>query len=523
MNRPAGTHRPDAPATGEQPAGPAAPRESGPPWRRLDNRLLLVQLKWLIPPALSTAFYAMITLGRLDSAAFIRLGLLTGVFLMLMLWRLVQLLTTRYRVAGDLLEVHTGLVGRRHRSIPCDRIRGVDITADPFHRVFGLVVVKITTAQRGGDNGDTQLEALRKDEAHELRRVLLRRAATSATTTADDDGTIARMDWAWVRYMPLTCWGVLGIAILFGMALRLLDGFGVKPEKVLHTLVHLLGTDLLWQTIVVGTVAVLAIGTLAAVAMSAEEWWGYRFERDDDGNLAVNRGLLTTRSLSIDACRMRGIEIAEPLLLRLGGGAQVAAVATGLDKADDSEVTKLKTLTPGIPRALADDIAATVAGEQPSPTTVPLTAHPRAALRRRHTRAALTVLGTCAVPAVLGLFLTPVLLHIAWISALVLLPLGAWLATDAYRALGHTVRGRHLITRYGTFKRRTVALQRDSVIGWKIVRSPTQRWAGLATVMATTAAGKEGAYPVYDVQLGEGLAFADEAVPHLLAPFLDRG
>ena len=48
-----------------------------------------------------------------------------------------------------------------------------------------------------------------------------------------------------------------------------------------------------------------------------------------------------------------------------------------------------------------------------------------------------------------------------------------------------------------------------------------QRRAGLATVLATTAAGA-GAYAIRDVGTGTGLDAADAAVPDLLAPFLER-
>ncbi|MGW2331463.1 PH domain-containing protein [Streptomyces sp. NPDC001700] len=529
---PGQAHRPEqADETGQAPDDPAAPgtapaeaerADGGVPWRRLDNRLLLVQLKWLVPPALSTGFYALITLGRLDREAYIRLGLLAGVFLLIMLWRLVELLTTHYRVAGDILEVRTGLLGRRRRTVPCDRIRGIDLTADPFLRVFGLVTVKITTAQGGGEQGDTSLEALRAADAEELRQTLLRRAE-AAPGKADPDRLIARMDWAWLRYMPLNSWGVLAVLVVGASALRILDGFGIKPERTLRAVLGFLGAAGLWESIVLGTLALLVVGSVTAVALAAEEWWGYRLERDESDNFAVHRGLLTTRSLSIDARRMRGVEVTEPLALRLGGGAHVAAVATGLQKTEDLEVSKMRTLSPGVPRARAHEIAAAVVGEHPSPTTAALRPHPRAALRRRHVRAALTVLAPCAGLALLGLLLTPVLLHIAWISAAVLLPAGALFAHSGYRALGHALHGRHLLTRYGTFIRRTVALRRDSVVGWVIVQSPAQRRSGLATVRVTTSACKSGAYPVRDVNLAEGLVFADEAVPGLLTPFLERG
>ncbi|MEK8142616.1 PH domain-containing protein [Streptomyces sp. M10(2022)] len=118
--------------------------------------------------------------------------------------------------------------------------------------------------------------------------------------------------------------------------------------------------------------------------------------------------------------------------------------------------------------------------------------------------------------------LTPVLLWIAAACAVVFVPVAVLLALDAYRGLGHTLSGDYLVTRSGTVRRSTAALERAGVIGWTVRQSYFQRRAGLIGVTATTAAGA-GAYTVYDADESEGLAFAAGAVPGLLEPFLERG
>ncbi len=59
----------------------------------------------------------------------------------------------------------------------------------------------------------------------------------------------------------------------------------------------------------------------------------------------------------------------------------------------------------------------------------------------------------------------------------------------------------------------------DGIIGWNLERSFFQRRAGLATLVATTAAGRQG-YAVQDVPLETAVRLAEEAVPGLLTPFL---
>jgi putative membrane protein len=130
-----------------------------------------------------------------------------------------------------------------------------------------------------------------------------------------------------------------------------------------------------------------------------------------------------------------------------------------------------------------------------------------------------TVLLLEIVLVLLGTLLTDVLLHIAWISALVLVPVAVAPATDAYHSLGHGLDEEYFVARRGTVRRSTVALQRSGIIGWTVRQSVFQRRAGLMTVIVTTAAGA-GAYAVPDADSDAGLDLAGAAVPGLLAPFL---
>jgi putative membrane protein len=103
------------------------------------------------------------------------------------------------------------------------------------------------------------------------------------------------------------------------------------------------------------------------------------------------------------------------------------------------------------------------------------------------------------------------------VAALVLLPAAVLLAIDRYCGLGHAVTLRHVVTRTGGLRRRTVALQRDGVIGWTFRQSVFQRRAGVVTAEVVTAAGR-GGYPVLDAGTTDAVTFADEATPGLLAP-----
>ncbi len=129
------------------------------------------------------------------------------------------------------------------------------------------------------------------------------------------------------------------------------------------------------------------------------------------------------------------------------------------------------------------------------------------------------VLPGTALLAGLGVTLTPVLLHCAWVFAVVATPLVLWLARDAYRSLGHGLQGGFLVARSGTFSRDTLVLRRSAIAAWTFTDSPFTRRSGLVTLTAAVAAGEDG-YRIRDLAASEAAGFAAAAGPGILAEFL---
>jgi putative membrane protein len=147
---------------------------------------------------------------------------------------------------------------------------------------------------------------------------------------------------------------------------------------------------------------------------------------------------------------------------------------------------------------------------------VALTAHGPAARRRRFTRALLAA-SVLIIAAGVAVWrgAAP---WLVW-AALVSVPAAVMLAEDRYRSLGHAIAGSFLVTRAGSLYRRRDVLQCEAIIGWNVRQTFFQRRAGLATLTATTAAGRQR-YAVRDVPLVLALPLAHRAVPGLLDDFL---
>ncbi|MDN3353327.1 PH domain-containing protein [Actinomadura sp. DC4] len=427
--------------------------------------------------------------------------------------------TTTYRVSAEQIQVRKGLVRRQLLTVPRDRIRTVDVTANALHRSLGLAKVEVGTGRTDRKDDAVKLDALHAGEATRLREELLHRSPErAAEPRLPRESLIVSVPPAWVRYGPFTLTGLVTVGVVAGVAGRAVNEAHIDPGRLgpVSTLLDRWEHAALPVEIGVFAAALLVAVALASTLGYVLAFYGFRLTRNTAGTLHVTRGLITTRSITIEERRLRGVEISEPLLLRAVRGARCLAITTGLRVGRGAERGG-SLLLPPAPRAEAERVAALVLGRT-TPLTCPLTPHGPRATGRRYTRAVgLAALIAAACLVLSGLDVLPAW---TWHVAPVLLVIAALLAYDRTRSLGHALVERTLVSRRGSLVRRRAVLSCDGIIGWNLRRSFFQRRAGLATLVATTAAGRQR-IDVQDVPLDEALRVADAALPGLLTPFLE--
>ncbi|MFI7893330.1 PH domain-containing protein [Streptomyces sp. CACIS-1.16CA] len=490
-------------------------------WHRLDPRTVLVTALVVAGVVAGAAIPVTLGLTRWSSLPVAVLQVLAGALLVIGVAAgadRVRWHRTRYRIGTERVDLHTGLLLVKRRSLARSRIRTVDLTANLMLRLLGLVTVRIGTGEQGSES-TLVLDPVTRAEGERLRLLLLERAAT-ASPGVHREGELAVLDPRWIRYAPVSFVAPMLGGAAAGAVMQVSDWIGAQGQVIEWVGDRFRETPLLW-TIIVLVLAALVAGVVGALGLWIEMWWNYRLEREAGGTLRVRRGLFTSRSISVEEARLRGVDLVEPLGVRLLGAARLDAITTGLAKDHEARNADHNTLLPAAPRTRADSVAADVLREPDTPTGAALTPHPRAARGRRLRWSLAAALAPVLILTLLGALLTPVLLWIALGCAVVAVPVAVALALDAYRALGHALSGRYLVTRSGTVRRSTAALERAGVIGWTVKQSVFQRRAGLLSITATTAAGG-GAYTAYDTDASEGLTFAADAVPGLLEPFLER-
>ncbi|GAA3286742.1 PH domain-containing protein [Dactylosporangium vinaceum] len=504
--------------------GPAegAVADTGDGWRRLSPRMLAVhpvmELRRLIFPLIAVLVGVQTNNGADGGWWALGIGGL-GIGL-----GFLRYFTTSFRITPEYVQVRRGLIRRRTLTVPRDRIRTVDVTAHLLHRVFGLARVTVGTGQTDKKNDGVKFDGLGAAAAENLHRELLHRPVAAPGTTAvpevasaTQETLLAALRPGWIRYGPFTLSGLVTIGVLVGLGSRLVNESHVDLTKIglVHASIDYLQQRPLPVAILLVIAGIVVFTAVASTVGYVLAFWGFRLSRHDSGTLHVRRGLLTTRNTTIEERRLRGVELSEPLLLRAVGGARVLAIATGLRVGRGAERGG-SVLLPPAPHTVAADVAGTVIGAA-EPLRMALAGHGRRATLRRFTRAGVT--STVMILIVLASVLVAGVPWWAFLTALALLPLGLLLAWDRAGALGHAVTGGWLVSRQGSLVRRRYVLRTDAVIGWNLTTSLFQRRAGLTTLTATTAGGRQG-YAILDVADAEAVRVAEAAVPGLLRQFM---
>ena len=103
--------------------------------------------------------------------------------LVLLAWSTVEWLRRTYSLEGGALRLEEGVLARKLRAVPFDRIQQVDLVRKPLHRLLGVATLRVETAG-GGSAAEVDLDVVTLAEAQALRASLLRAKARLAAAPA---------------------------------------------------------------------------------------------------------------------------------------------------------------------------------------------------------------------------------------------------------------------------------------------------------------------------------------------------
>lgn len=468
-----------------------------PQWQRLSPRMLLVhpvhEVLQQIPLLVGSVVLGSATGNPLWTVAAIVLTILFG---------LARWFTTTYRIEPAEVQLRTGVLQRKVLAVPRNRIRSVSTDARLLHRAMGLTVLRISTGQEAKGDAEFALDAVEAGQVPRLRAILL--ADTTPHEQAPAGRELARWQPAWLRYSPLSFTGLAMILAAFGIVYQAGAGALMRDSALAQSGLDVAERLGIAVTVAIAVVAVLVASIVLSVLRSLLTYGNLVLTRRDlpgtDGVLHLQHGLLRVREHTYDMRRLRGGTLREPLLVRMFGGARLDAVMTGVGGEGEASL-----LLPPCPAPTARRVLTALIGRV-DPVSGPLRPHGPAATRRRWTRA-----------LTLPVLVLPVLVVVgvpgwAWTMWVLVTVAAALLAADRSRALGHRVDREWLVARAGSVERRHDCLQTDGIIGWTVRQTLLQRRAGVATLIAATAAGQKR-YEVIDVPAPQAWAIAAAATP----------
>ena len=470
-------------------------------WQRLSPRMLLVHPVHEMLRQLPVLVGSIVLGSSTGNSAWPMAALSVVVGFGLLRW-----FFTTYRISDENVELRTGMLRRRSVSVPRNRIRSVQTDSRLLHRLLGLTVLRVGTGQQARGEAAFALDAVEAAQVPRLRATLL---AESLDVTEQPTGRVlAQWEPSWLRYASLSFSGIGLIAAVIALAYQV--GGVTLSERVAKA-----GAEAAHRTGVVVAVSIGAAGVVLVSVLLAVLWSWLTYgglvlrrdaperglsERPSAGVLHLRHGVLRVREHTFDMRRLRGGTLREPLLVRLLRGARLDAVMTGVHGEGESSV-----LLPACPSSTATGVLADLI-DNAAAVSGPLRGHGPAAARRRWTRA-------LAVPLVAAVAIVlvplPVWVWAVWAAVTVACVL---LAVDRVRSLGHRVADGWLVARTGSLERRRDCIACAGIIGWTVRQTLLQRRAGVATLIAATAAGRKH-YRVIDVPAELAWSVAAEASP----------
>ncbi len=402
---------------------------------------------------------------------------------------ILHFLSTTFYIESDALVISSGFVWRKRRTIPLARIQNVNVERTIWHRILGAASVKVETAT--GHKHEGNLAALSVEDANNLQAVLLQKRGVEVAPAEVKPAPIYMLTPKQVllagalenRVLYIVA-GILSVfqfdrsESLFRPAMRYLNGLSPLAAIIAGALFF---------------VALVVVGWLVSIVMSATRFYGFRIDKHERG-LLLTHGLVTQFRTIVPVGRIQSVRIVEPVLFRLLGYCELYADTAGsFDKKDIASANKVCPLVP--------EHEVSQLGKRLIPEFEFEHLSWRSVSGRTVIRHAIRYLTFFAI-----LFSWPVARWLHCNALWLIIPLAAYswmLGMIYFRYVGYAYTNDILASRSGVFRKRAVIIPFDRIQHYTINSSFFQRLAGLATVTVVSAASAGHPINIVDLEIAE--------------------
>ncbi len=160
-------------------------------------------------------------------------------------------------------------------------------------------------------------------------------------------------------YAIVGVWSVVAPTAIFGFVYQGMQFLGRSPDTYVGWYFSEYLDRVSWGLWLLTTVGCFVlVGIVGAAAVFVEAWWNYTLVHEQRDRFVATRGLLTTRSFTVDQSRLRGVTVAEALTTRVLRGARLMPILTGVsaDQQNKESGVLVPTTTRDVPVSLANTL-----------------------------------------------------------------------------------------------------------------------------------------------------------------------
>jgi putative membrane protein len=423
--------------------------------------------------------------------------LVGGVSLLILIssgWGFLYWQRYTFHVVDNELHLRQGIIFRKQRTIPRERIQAIDFVEGVMHRIFGLVAVRVQTA--GGSEPGFSLIGISRPDAESLREELSLRPSqvrevveeglagedSTDTEAAGPAESVQEAQPRFIRKLTLpqllvaaATSGGIGIALpIIASGMSLVNN--AMPNNDLFEMATSLFGGVSWWSIalfiLIAAWILSFVGTILAHT-------GFTIRRSED-NLLIERGLIEKRRATVPLNRIQAIRVIDGVIRQPFGYAMIKVESAGYGE----DASESSVIFPFLPRrdvaAFLDEVVPEFAWDPPE-----FARPPRRAIRRYITR--MTLIGLALSAVVIAIF------YPLGLWALASLPFFAAFGYLCYRDAGWAVSNGTLVMRSRSLARSTAIIPKRRIQSSDVTQNILQRRGSLGNINATVASGVSGA------------------------------
>jgi len=372
------------------------------------------------------------------------------------IFSVVGWLNTGYHLVGRELRIQDGLLWRRNRAIPLERLQAVELRRPLLAQLTGLAELRLEVV--GGGKTEAPLAYLTVRDAAALRERLLalagRTRAAGSVPTSDPAAAVPAAPAVERPLLRVRNQDLVISQLLTPQAFFLPLGVAfVVMQFVLE------GS---WTFVGIASTFTAMAGVLLQPIRRVLQDWDFRLAQDADGRLVVRYGLLETRSQVVPLNRVQSVGVTWPLLWRAKHWMHLRLDIAGFANPESRGGKRSDRLLP--------------VGDLPTGRALVFQVLPGVDL--------------------LALRTFPPPDRARWLHPFALRYFGVGLTDDVF------------VTRWGLLTRELSLVPYARLQSVRVIQGPIQRLLRLATVYADTAGGRSGV--AHDRDVADAWVLADQ-------------